>query len=453
LYLVEDRDVAPIESLDELTRYFHAACKPRERWRVGTEHELCGIYTSGPERTAAPPYEGERGIRAVFEGLVAADCWSPVIEGEHVIALSCDNAQVTIEPGGQLELAARPVHSSHDMARDLASYGDQLAAVSRRLGIAWLGVGFRPYGRRADVPWMPKGRYVVMRDYMPTRGALAHEMMLRTATVQTNLDYSDAADALAKLRCTMSVTPILTALYANSPIVDGADSGYQSYRALVWTDTDPDRCGLLPFAFDDGDVFEAYTRWALDVPMFFVYRGGYCPAGGMTFRQFFEDGFHGARPTMDDWGLHLSTLFPEARLKSFLEVRGCDCGTREMVLALGPLCRGLLYDADAREAATALTAGLSFAERQALHVDVARRGLAATLPGGRTIGELARELCAIAREGVRRITPDELALLAPVEEVAATGRTQADAFRELWNRTGGDPDAVIDHLAHPGLGR
>ncbi|MEM9493510.1 MAG: glutamate-cysteine ligase family protein, partial [Myxococcota bacterium] len=355
--------------------------------------------------------------------------------------------------GGQFELAARPVDHADAMKTDLYNYVREIAEPSRRFGLAWLGVGFRPFGRLSDVPWMPKQRYAVMREYMPTRGALAHEMMKRTATVQVNLDYSDPDDAAAKLRAMMSVTSILTAIFANSPIVDDAVSGFQSYRARIWHDTDPDRCGLLPFVFDDGDIFTAYVNWALDIPLFFVYRDGYQPAGGMTFRRFLAEGWNGHRATLDDWALHLSTLFPEARMKKFIEVRGCDSGSMEMVLALAPLCRGLFYDPDALRAATALTAGLDFDQRVALSRDVARRGLSATLPGdGRSVGELAGELLAIAEDGLRRQMASELSYLEPIRTIVGSGRTQADNIIDHWRQTSGDPDQIIPLISHRCLG-
>ncbi|WP_428263461.1 glutamate--cysteine ligase, partial [Haliangium sp.] len=344
MHLVDDRESEPIHSARELRAYFSDACKPASAWRVGTERELIGVRTRADVLGTAPAYDGDDGIRAVLEGLGARGGWASIMEAGNVIALVREDAQVTIEPGGQLELAGRPVVASADFEADLTSFADELNALSSELGLSWLGVGFRPFGRLDDIPWMPKGRYAIMREYLPTRGALAHEMMKRTATAQVNLDYSSPQDAAEKLRAAMSVSPILTALYANSPIVDGADSGYQSYRSRIWRDTDPDRCGLLPFVFEDGDIFDAYTEWALDVPLFFVYRKTYLPAGGVTFRQFLHEGFQGHRATMDDWALHLSTLFPEVRMKKYLEVRGCDSGAADTVLALGPLCRGLLYD-------------------------------------------------------------------------------------------------------------
>jgi glutamate--cysteine ligase len=276
-------------------------------------------------------------------------------------------------------------------------------------------------------------------------------MMLRTATVQTNVDFVDEADALAIMRCLFGVTSILTALYANSAIVEGRPSGFQSYRAWIWRDTDNARAGLLPFVYERDDLFRAYTEWALDVPMYFVYRGGYQPAGGMTFREFLARGWRDERANQSDWALHLSTLFPEARLKKFIEVRGCDCGSFATIAALGPLCRGLLYDPAARAAATALTAGMAFADRQRLADDVPRAGLAAHA-GAHTIGTLARELIAIAKDGLARQDPDAVALLAPLEDIAATGRTQADLAVAAWEKADGDPERQVAALAHPGLG-
>jgi glutamate--cysteine ligase len=435
----------PIAGLSELAELFRTSGKPRAQWRVGTENEMIGVHRSGPRAGAAPPYEGPDGIAALLER-IARHSWTPLREKQRVIGLTAADASISLEPGGQLELAARPVQHAADYEADVAEYHSIVGAASHELGLAWLGIGFRPFGRLDDVPWMPKGRYAVMRDYLPTRGRLAHEMMKRTATVQVNVDYADERDAAAKLRCIYSVTPLLTAIYANSPIVDQAISDYQSYRAHVWLHTDPDRCGLLPFAFADGDIFEAYTAWAVDVPMFFVYRhGDYWPAGGMTFRQFLRDGFRGERATIADWELHLSTVFPEGRLKRFIEVRGCDAGSLPMVMALGPLCRGVLYDDQAMADATRLTASLGFAQRVALLEEVARDGLRAKIDGmgSADVGALAADLVAIARDGLRRCAPEEERFLQPVAEIVETGRTQADAAVDAWRQHGGDPAALI----------
>jgi glutamate--cysteine ligase len=453
MHLVDEADAVPLTSVDELVAYFRDAGKPTSQWRIGTEHELVGVRARadhGPVGSA-PAYDGPDGIGEVLARFARLG-WEPITEAGHTIALSCTTSQITIEPGGQLELAGPPVDADAAFVELFASYRKKLAAISADLGLAWLSAALRPFGVRADIPWMPKLRYDVMRAYMPKVGALGLDMMQRTATVQVNLDYSDEADAHDKLRCLMSVTSLLTALYANSPVVDGRPSGWQSWRARIWRDTDRDRCGLLAFPFEPGDVFRGYAEWALDVPMYFLYRdGAYRVVEGLTFRRFMAEGWQGERATRADWALHLSTLFPEARLKKYIEVRGCDCGSIEMIDALAPLCRGLLYDAEARAAAIALTARLSFADRQRLADEVPRTGLA-TRVGDHTVGDLARELVAIARAGLARVAPASVPLLAPVERIAHTGRTQADDMVAIWQAEAGDPARVIPRLALPGLG-
>jgi glutamate--cysteine ligase len=450
VHLVDEHDAVPVRSTDDLLSYFETAGKPASRWRVGTEHELVGVLTS-PDALGEPPaYDGPHGIGALFQWF-AARGGTPVLEDGHMIALSRGDAQLTIEPGGQFELAARPVVDDRDFVSDLKTYVGELGAASRDLGLAWLATGLRPFGTRDGIPWMPKQRYDVMRSYMPTVGSRGQDMMRRTATVQSNLDFADEADASAKLRALNSVTSMITALWACSPIADDEVSGYQSYRAWIWRDTDNQRAGILPFVFERDDIFRAYTEWALDVPMYFVYRGGYgrVPAD-LTFRKFMREGFDGEHALRADWALHLSTLFPEGRLKKFIEVRGADCGSLEMISALGPFSRGLLYDATARTAAIALTAGLSMAERQRLADDVPRLGLAARA-GSHSVGDLAVELVAIVRDGLSRVAPDALSLLDPVAEIATTRRTQSDRMVELWRQHAGDRAALIRGLAHPGL--
>jgi len=460
VYLVDEQDAAPVRSLDELRSYFADAGKPVAEWRIGTEHELIGVIRATGE---APPYEGPHGIGALLQAFVAnagtiyngrttAEAGgTPVVERGHAIAIARGDTQITIEPGGQFELAARPITDDHDFVADLRAHVAELAAASTSLGLAWLAIGLRPFGTRADIPWMPKQRYDVMHAYMPTVGTRGLDMMQRTATVQANLDFSDEADAAAKMRCLYSVTSLLTALWAASPIVDERATDYQTYRAWIWRDTDNARAGLVPFVFDRDDLFTAYTEWALDVPMYFVYRNGYqrVPAG-LTFRRFMAEGWNGEHATRPDWALHLSTLFPEGRLKKLIEVRGCDCGSLEMIQALAPMMRGLLYDRAARDAATALTAGMSFQQRQQLADEVPTRGFAARA-GKRSVGELAKELVAIAKQGLERVAPASIPLLAPVEAIAATGRTQADRIREIWTKHAGDRATLIKLLAHPGL--
>ena len=450
MHLVDEHDAVPVRSTDDLLSYFETAGKPASRWRVGTEHELVGVTTAASAVGEAPPYDGPHGIGALFRWF-AARAGEPVLEDGHMIALSRGDAQLTIEPGGQFELAARPVTDDRDFASDLKTYIAELGVASRELGLAWLSSGLRPFGTRADIPAMPKQRYDVMRAYMPTVGTRGLDMMMRTATVQANLDFADEADAAAKLRCINSVTSILTALWACSPIVDERVSDFQTYRAWIWRDTDNQRAGILPFVFERDDIFRAYAEWALDVPLYFVYRHGYrrVPAG-FTFRQFMRDGFDGEHALRADWALHLSTLFPEGRLKKFIEVRGCDCGSLEMIAALGPFMRGLLYDTTARTAGIALTAKLSIADRQRLADDVPKLGLAARV-GNRNLGDLAIELVAIARDGLSRVAPSALPLIEAVDEIATTRRTQSDRMIELWQAHAGDRDALIRALAHPGL--
>jgi glutamate--cysteine ligase len=315
VHLVDERDAVPVRTPQDLLSYFTTAGKPAARWRVGTEHELVGVIRGTGQ---APPYDGPHGIGALL-GWFADRGGTPVVENGNVIALTRGDSQLTIEPGGQFELAARPVASDHELETDLRAYLGELENASRELGLAWLSIGLRPFGRRDDIPWMPKQRYAVMRSYMPRVGTRGLDMMLRTATVQVNVDFADEADAAAKLRCLYSVTSLLTALWASSPIVDEKVSGFQTYRAWIWRDTDRARSGLLPFAFTRDDAFTAYTEWALDVPMYFVYRGGYhaVPAD-LTFRKFMAEGWNGERATMEDWALHLSTMFPEGRLKKYI---------------------------------------------------------------------------------------------------------------------------------------
>ena len=447
MHLVDESDAVPVQSMGDLLAYFRTAGKPASAWRVGTEHELIGVL----RETGEPPtYEGPRGIGALLAWFAARD-GKPVLEQGHMIALARGDAQLTIEPGGQFELASRPVREDRELVADLTAYTRELGEASSELGLRWLSIGLRPFGTRADIPWMPKQRYDLMRAYMPGVGSRGLDMMQRTATVQANLDFADEADAAAKMRCVYAVTSLLTALWAASPIVDGKISGMQTYRAWIWRDTDNARAGLLRSVFERDDVFTAYTEWALDVPMYFVYRGGYQTVPKeLTFRAFMTNGWNDERATRADWALHLSTLFPEGRLKKFIEVRGCDCGSIPMIQALAPMMRGLLYDRVACAAAIALTAGWSFDERQRIAEEVPRHGLA-TKAGRTTLGELAKQLVAIARDGLTRVQPASVPLLDPVDDIARSGRTQADRIIELWRAHEGDRAALIDALAHPGL--
>ena len=426
----------PIHSVDELVARFWDGAKPRAAWRIGAEHEKIGVYSDG----STVPYHGERGIAALFARLHARG-WDAVIEGGEVIALARGSEKITLEPGGQLELSGDPMPDLPAIEREISGHLDELAAPSGELGITWLGIGFRPYGSLADIEWVPKGRYAVMRAELPRLGTRGHDMMKRTATVQANVDYADEDDAGRKLRAAMSASSVVTALFAASPLADGRDTGFQSYRAYAWLDTDERRCGLLRFAFESGATFRRYVDWALDVPLLFLYRAGtYREAGGVSFRQLMTEGIDGQRATLEDWDTHLTTLFPEARLKRYLELRSADAGSLPMVLALPALWKGILYDDDATAGATALLAGLSWDDRLALRAAVPRKGLATRLPDGRTVGEVARELVALAVRGLGNQAPGDVAYLEPLREIAETGRTVADRIREAFPK---GPRAVL----------
>ena len=431
----------PVASVDELVGHFQSGGKPRTAFRVGMEHEKVLVHADG----SAPDH-------AVIGQLLARlreSGWEGIEEHGQLIALEGGTrGNVTLEPGGQLEHSGTPWLSVLESVRDNDAHLDQLRPQLSALGLSMLSVGFRPFGTLDDVPWMPKGRYKIMRAYLPTRGQRGLEMMKRTATVQANLDFVDEADAMDQLRVSLGLSSLVTALFAASPLVDGRPSGYQSYRAAAWLDTDPDRCGLLPFAFEPGASFRHYTEWALDVPLFFVYRDGeYRPlAQRTTFRQFLVDGVGDERATMADWELHLSTLFPEVRLKKYIEVRQADASSREMVAALPSLWRGVLDDPEARRAAWALVKDWSFDERLALYRETPRAGLRARVRG-RALVELCGELVAVAKAGLWRVDASAVPLLAPLERIVADGRSTADAVLALFQECGGEPAKLIPRLA------
>jgi len=429
-----------LSSVDELVAHFHAGDKRAAQFGVGMEHEKIGVLADG----RAPGYDV---IRRLLEAMETRG-WTAKKEHGNPIALEREGSgTVTLEPGGQVEHSGLPWPTAVAAAKDNDKHLDELLPVAAELGVTFLGVGFRPFGTLDHVPWMPKGRYRVMREYLPTRGTLAHEMMKRTATVQANLDYVDEDDAMEKLRVGQGLSSIVTALFAASPIADGKPTGWQSWRARAWLDTDPDRCGLLPFALRPDARFRDYVEWALDVPMFFVYRADEYRPMHLTFRRFLREGWQGERATAFDWELHLSTLFPEVRLKRYLEVRQADASTREMVRALPALWRGVLYDPEARRAGWKLVDDWTFDERLDLYRRTPREGLRAQV-GGRPVSDLARELVAIAHAGLLRLgSPDGAALLAPVEEIARTTRTISDRVLDTWTATKGDPARVIPALA------
>ena len=427
-----------VESKRDLVAYLEAGCRPREDWRIGTEHEKFGYRLSDFGRLS---YEGPQGIRAVLEGLQKFG-WKPVYEAGNLIALHMDGQSVTLEPGGQLELSGAPLRTVHQTCNEVSAHLAQVREVAKELGVGFLGLGFAPRVRLDETPVMPKGRYKIMSAYMDKMGKLGRDMMFRTCTVQVNLDFSSEADMVKKFRVSLALQPIATALFANSPFTEGKPNGYLSYRAHVWTDTDPDRTGVLPFVFDPGMGFERYVDYALDVPMYFVYRnGGYIDAAGQSFRDFMDGrlpALPGERPTIDDWADHLTTIFPEVRLKKFLEMRGADGGPWSRLCALPALWVGLLYDDTALGAAWDMVKNWSYVDIARLRDDVARQALGARI-GNRTVKEFAREVLSIAADGLSRraaldwVGESEVHFLGALFDIVERGKTPAEDLLEAYN--------------------
>ncbi len=402
---------------------------------MGTEHEKVGVFEEG---YAAVPYEGPHGIGAFLNRMAELDDWSPVYEGENVIALLKDGASITLEPGGQLELSGAPLRTIHETCEEFHNHLRLVKEISQSFGIMWLGLGIRPLHGVDDVPRMPKTRYGIMRAYLPTRAKLGVEMMHLTATVQANFDFSDEVDMRRKMQLATGVSPILSAVYANSSIAESKPTGYASRRLRIWRDTDPDRCGLLPFVFDPDFGYGDYVDWALDVPMFFIVRAGqYFAMRGKSFRQFMQVGHEGHSATVGDFELHLTTLFPEVRLKRVIEVRGCDAVPCMMTCALPAFWKGLLYDEGAGGEAWELVKDWQFEERVEFLAAAARDGLSARTARG-SAKDLADKLVSISTEGLRRIAhaghgePDETSFLAPLQEQIASGKSPGELILEKW---------------------
>ncbi|MEN8159477.1 MAG: glutamate--cysteine ligase [Myxococcota bacterium] len=439
-------------SVDDLVAYARAGEKPREAFRVGTEHEKIGLRSADLRPV---PYEGEQGIEGVLGAVAEQDGWAPIYENDALIALEKDGASITLEPGGQLELSGAPLATIFETCAEFHRHLDLIRRVSEPRGIVWLSLGANPLHDVAEIPRVPKQRYGIMRSYLPVKGELALDMMHLTATVQANLDYATEEDMVAKMRTAMGVSPIVSAMFANSALHLGKPSGFVSRRVHIWRHVDPDRCGMLPFVFDPDFGYARYVEWALDVPVFFVLRDGhYLPTGGAPFRALLESGFEGSPVTLLDWDLHLTTLFPEVRLKQFLEVRGADAVPPGLICALPALWKGLLYDPDAQEAAWRLVSAWSAAEREAALDAVARRGLAAEVVGGPVL-DLAHELVAIARAGLARIgdgsgeDPDETRFLAPLQEVLERGRSPGEEVLLRWeNEWDRSPARLIDYARY-----
>jgi len=421
----------PIESVADLVDFFRAGEKPRAEWKLGMEHENLGLY----EGAFTPvPYEGERGIAALLERYGCDGGWKPVTEAGALVALDRDGQSITLEPGGQLELSGRPYRSATEAAEEFREHLAALRRVSAPFGIAWLALGMQPLHDTASAPRIPKERYRIMREFLPPRGSMAMDMMHVTASVQASFDFSDEADMTSKLRTALACGPIVSAIYANSSLANGKPTGFVSTRMIVWRHTDPARCGALPFVFEPDFSYARYADWALDVPMFFILRDDrYTPMHGKSFRAFLREGHAGERATLADWNRHLTTVFPDVRMKRVIEVRGADSCAADLACSVPALWKGLLYDREARDGAFALLADWSAAEREAAYQAVARRGLAAEA-NGRKVLDLAKELLALARAGLSRdlAGKDDGALLEPVAAQLALGKSPGQALLEAW---------------------
>ena len=445
----DDNPSAPIESRDDLLSVFAGGEKPIERWRIGTEHEKF-VYRCADHR--APSWDENGGIRDLLLGLTEYG-WEPVLENGKIIALKGTDGNVSLEPAGQFELSGAPLENLHQSCAESGRHLQQCKDIGDRLGLGFLGLGMWPDKTRDELPRMPKGRYKVMLNYMPKVGNLGLDMMLRTCTIQVNLDYSSESDMVKKFRVGLALQPVATALFANSPFTDGKPNGFKSFRSHIWEDTDPDRTGMLPFVFDDGFGYERYCDYMLDVPMYFVYRDGkYIDVAGESFRDFLEGKLAqvpGERPTVTDWTDHLSTAFPEVRLKSFLEMRGADGGRWGRICGLPALWVGLLYDSQALDEAWELVKHWNIEGREKLRQDVPRIALDAVTPDGESMKDFAGRVLDISAGGLTRRArlnsagDNEGGFLDPLREVVATGITPAD---RLLNKYENEWDGDLSHI-------
>ena len=427
--------MSDIEKKDQLEEYFHAAGKPRDRWRVGTEYEKVGIDRSSGK---AIPYSGPRGVESILKRLIDRFGWEPEEQDGHIIALSRDNAQITLEPGGQIELSGEPCDSIHCTYAEFTQHIRELLEVSEPLDVVFLGLGMQPVSRLDEIEWVPKKRYRIMGPYMPKVGRLGQRMMKQTATVQANIDYRDEKDAMAKFRTGMGLTPIFISMFANSPICDGQLNGYRSYREHIWTDTDKSRSGMLKFAFSPDVSFAHYVEYALDVPMYFIIRNkNYIDMTATTFRQFLAYGWNGERATLEDWHDHLTTLFPETRIKRYIEVRSADSQPPELMPALSAIVKGAFYESDCLDAAWDLVKDWTWDERMQVYLDSHRDALAARIRRYSLL-DLSKELLQIALEGLKRqkmfnaLGEDETIYLEPLDKLLALGKCPADLLIEKW---------------------
>lgn len=434
-------DETLIESRDDIVAWMNKAGRPEADWRIGTEHEKFGFHKSDLSPVA---YGGPKGIEKLLRGMEGLLGWEPILDADRIIGLGdpVGGGAISIEPGGQFELSGAPLATLHETEREVNAHLAQVREIAEPLGIGFLGLGASPKWTRAETPIMPKSRYAIMTNYMPRVGGLGLDMMYRTATVQVNLDFRDEADMVEKMRVSLALQPIATALFANSPFTDGKPNGFLSWRGEIWRDTDTDRTGGLPQAFEPGFGYESYVDWALDVPMYFVKRGDtYTNVAGIPFRQFLDKGLPdllpGERPTFGDWANHLGTLFPDVRLKRYLEMRGADAGSRDCLVALPALWVGLLYDAASLDAASQMIRDWTAEERLALRDGVPVQGLKTPFRSG-TVRDIAREVLALARGGLaRRARTDETGrdeshYLDVLDEIVASGLTPAERLLALY---------------------
>ena len=441
----------PIRSTDELSGWFAAGCKPREKWGIGLEYERLGVFSKSG---AAIPYSGPASVSTLLEEL-ASQGWKAYREDGHPIALCRDGSFITLEPGGQTEFSSRIHHDLGELRDDLCAFVIDLNGLSERHGIAWIGLGLQPFSSRDDIPWVPKKRYGVMSAHLGRTGRLAHDMMKCTAGIQVNFDYASEENAAAQFRALMGVSPLITGLFANSPFAGGQPTGMMSSRAAIWLETDPARCGLLPLAFEDRPFFQAYLDYALDVPMMFVVRDGVWSAVGIPFRQFLAEGHQGLTATRGDWELHLTTLFPDVRMKRFLEARFADSADAALAMAQVAMIQGIVYDETATANAWELVRLLTWEERLQLHRDVAHDGLAAR-QGNTSVLELATELVGIARAGLERqresTGPDDTIFLGPIDKILRDGESPARLLLRHWETDmAHDPARLVAHLARVNL--
>ncbi|MDB5700004.1 MAG: glutamate--cysteine ligase [Sphingomonadales bacterium] len=444
----------PMENRADMIGLFSDGEKPKERWRIGTEHEKFVYFT---EDKRAPSYEEKGGIHALMIGMTRYG-WEPIYEGENIIALGGPDGNISLEPAGQFELSGAPLDNLHETCAETGRHLQQVTEIGEKLGLGFLGLGLWPDKFRSEMPIMPKGRYEIMLNHMPRVGTMGLDMMLRTCTIQTNLDYSSEADMVKKFQVSLALQPLATALFANSPFLEGKPNGFLSYRSHIWTDTDRARTGMLPFVFEDGFGYERYAEYMLDVPMYFVFRDGkYIDAAGLSFRDFLKGELSvlpGEKPTLSDWTDHLSTAFPEVRLKSFLEMRGADGGPHDKICALPAFWVGLLYDQTALDAAWDLVKHWTIEDHQRIRDDVPRIALDAKGPRGRSLRELGKIVLDIADSGLKArnrlngIGESEQGFLDPLREIISSGKVPAqrllDSYHGEWN---GDLSRVYQDMS------